>query len=258
MDPQLHLDRGTRMSPWELSKSDDLATALVLDPMLGFITMKTSSTRLPGIPSFTAIRETLLTFQRTQDFVGTVDTLIHKLEDYSISLASNLEELLSYQLFCYLKAFLSDSGVIIQGTNRYSTGLNEAKVTATRLFLVGQQVNGLLGVLAEIGPEVKSFIKVGINDFSMMYSTRKKCDLLLLGPVRFINHDCNANCKYISRGKHAYVVVIKPILPGEELTCCYGPNFFGNKNENCECQTCEINGRGYGQRKFADEGKCIF
>lgn len=258
MDPQLYSDGWTRISPWELSASDDVATALVLDPMLGFITMKMSSTHLPDIQCFTAIKETLLSFQRTQDFIGTVDTLICKLGDYFRSLGSNHKELLKRHMYCYLKAFLSDSGLRIEATKRYSTGSNEAKVTSTRKLLVGQRVDGLVGFLADIGPNDKSFIKVGINDFSLMHSIRKKCDQLLLGPVRFVNHDCNANCKYVSQGKSVYVEVIKPISAGEELTCYYGLNFFGKKNEYCDYLTCEINGRGHGQRKPCDEGKFIY
>lgn len=134
MDPQLYSGGWKRISPLELSASDDVATALVLDPMLGFITMKKSSTHLPDIQCFTAFKETLLSFQRTQDFIWTVDTLICKLGDYFRSLGSNHKELLRRHMYCYLKAFLSDSGLRIEETKRYSTGSNEAKVTSTKNF----------------------------------------------------------------------------------------------------------------------------
>jgi len=111
-------------------------------------------------------------------------------------------------------------------------------------------VKYLTGVLVKMSDnEEQSFSQVQ-SDFSIIYSSRVGAMSLLLGPARFINHDCEPNCKFTTAGKeHVNLYVERDIRVGEEITVKYADDYFGEGNRECLCRTCE----GLGRSGWASE-----
>ena len=80
----------------------------------------------------------------------------------------------------------------------------------------------------------------GITDWSVMRSERTGENLLLVGPNRFVNSDCNPNWEYDFSSSSGIVQLRtkRSITKNSELLVPkFGPKFF--ERNYCKCHTCE-------------------
>ncbi|KAI6655876.1 Histone-lysine N-methyltransferase [Oopsacas minuta] len=234
-----------------IAEFDDISTSLVVDTLMGVTTHKMNQKfrQIRGKP--VEIMRNLEKFHINLDFEEAYEKLVSDnnwAEHYFFTKSKANEDMFREHLFRYLAVLLPESGYEYSICNRYSQDKSGqgVQVDATKEWNSGESITHLSGFIVEMNAdEEKAFIRTGENDFSIMYSTRKQCSQLWLGPAAYINHDCKPNCKFWPTGRDtACVVCVRPISVREEITCFYGENFFGPGNENCECVTCERVGNG--------------
>lgn len=106
------------------------------------------------------------------------------------------------------------------------------------LFYAGTEVvpkntvfrNGPVGLTRIIPP--------GVSELSILHCLSSGEEMVMLGPLRFANSDCDPNCEYdfTSQSKIVQLKSKTRIRPGDEILVKYGEEFF-DKNE-CLCRTC--------------------
>jgi histone-lysine N-methyltransferase SUV420H len=140
----------------------------------------------------------------------------------------------------YASIYMSDCMFRITATKRYKTKKGESSVTARRDIEACKTIKYLAGVQVVVYDHEEESLASAGNDFSLVVSSRRNTCSLLLGPIRFANHDCNANARLAAAGSTGVQVIsTKPIRTGDEITVDYGDNYFGKHNQECLCFTCE-------------------
>ncbi|KAJ1952572.1 histone lysine methyltransferase Set9 [Linderina pennispora] len=148
----------------------------------------------------------------------------------------------------YFSMYLPEAGYEIGQTDRYKvvTGKSEAKIVATKQYTLGMVINLCSGSVAKLSEHEIGRLERERADFSVMWWSKKKSMCLFLGPARFVNHDCDSNCRFTALGSDAICFqALRTIEPGEEITTHYGSSYFGENNCECLCATCEKYSRGW-------------
>jgi SET domain-containing protein len=61
-------------------------------------------------------------------------------------------------------------------------------------------------------------------------------------PARFINHSCTPNCEAVLEAGHIWVIALRDIAPGEELSFNYGYDLTDYREHPCSCGTAKCVG----------------
>ncbi|KAF5400352.1 hypothetical protein PHET_06361 [Paragonimus heterotremus] len=244
------------MSWKELAEADDLASALTVDAYLKFTTHKMTDMKLRIPDRIRAkFRDVLVAFQQHKCYETAYDQLTA--DPNIIKRSWRADSRFREHIYRYLLLFDDRSGVEIRTCSRYASENHMgAAIFAMKDWPKGTRINTLIGCIAELNSsEEAAFLKHRQNDFSVMYSSRKNCSQLWLGPAAYVNHDCQANCEFtINCDADARMSLESKtdIKKGDEIFIYYGKHFFDLNNSACECFTCELLGRGYFSRFITD------
>lgn len=127
-------------------------------------------------------------FKKTRDYESTFESLMDGIDwrgsSNYYSRPVRYQKLLRDHVWRYLKMFDPVSGFEIAPCARYSDeGFMGGKLVTTKKWYKNEKIESLIGCIAELTEsEENSVLKPGINDFSVMYSCRKNCAQLWLGP----------------------------------------------------------------------------
>ena len=183
----------------QLCEYDDLATMIVVDSRLGFQTHKMNTKFRPVTVHYDEWKAAVDDFCSDRDYDSFYERLaLNKwFQRHFANKALKQREAFRSHLYKFLHFFNPDSGITIKECFRYSQEHKcGAMIVATHEWYKNDKIEMLIGCISELSKEEEEkILKTGVNDFSVMYSTRKQCSQLWLGPGAYLNHDCRPNCK---------------------------------------------------------------
>lgn len=240
-----------------LAEADDYLTTVLIDHLFFWIETRkvNKGFKVPTDVSPKLILQMLRTYiidAKTPDTKGFISKFL-ELEPTKILLNHLRDEFTIQEFKKHLKGYLDiyspKCGFEISTSDRYQvrTKTSEACIVARKQFEPDEMVEFLTGTFARLTKEEEEML--GGSDFSVIQLSDHKSKFdtshLMLGPTRFLNHDCKPNAEFRKVGGRAALKTIKTILPGEEITVLYANGYFGKNNKECLCATCERTKKGW-------------
>lgn len=244
--------KGKLVPPALLAKLDDAAIDLIIDGM------KLQQVNFPAIVRKTSMRycphpgvdkEGKCAISMILGSKKRFDLKKRRHELYSLSCVKGFKisrgkpviqsKWFNRQLSSYLQIYDPKCSFKIGESKCLSGTEREVAVFAKRDFKKGEKIDFLSGVCVPLTNEEKVRLEKTGKDFSILESSRYQPAAMLLGPARFVNHDCRANCQlFRPTNTSAYIETIRKISKEDEITLFYDPHYFGESNEECLCLSC--------------------
>jgi len=117
------------------------------------------------------------------------------------------------------------------------------------MLLVAIRLGGLKRVRASLNMMGRGFTKAEADeryaerDITYLFSTGENGTVIDgFGTAMFINHSCEPNCESDNIGSQVFIVAIRDIVAGEELTYEYTCNDSDEDEADCYCGRGEVPG----------------
>lgn len=98
-------------------------------------------------------------------------------------------------------------------------------------------------IIEYIGKRITSEEGDALENNSYIFTVNARTDIdgsARWNTARYANHSCRPNCESVIRQSRVFIVALKHIQPGEELTYDYGRDYFNDfiKPFGCKCVKC--------------------
>lgn len=98
-------------------------------------------------------------------------------------------------------------------------------------------------IIEYVGKRISSKEGDELENNSYIFTVNSKTDIdgsPRWNTARYANHSCRPNCESVIRQGRVFIVAMKNIQPGEELTYDYGKDYFNDfiKPFGCKCVKC--------------------
>ncbi|TIA92371.1 hypothetical protein E3P99_00641 [Wallemia hederae] len=228
-----------------LSECDSIISNILIDAVWGFTVVKTAQPKLDVAPLKDFVIDVIAQYNYNTHKLNEQLLSMQLIRDYLRRKRIVYKDLFKQHLHVYSLLFHPSTPVVVKFNSRLSnlTQKEEYCLIATRTIPKNTPIKNCLATLTRITAKQDQDLTDMNNDWSVLCSLSTGTRIFL-GPARFANHDCDYNCQLERNKDHINLVTRREIRKGDEVLLNYGPHYFGDKNENCFCQTCEDRGDG--------------